>query len=1251
MNPAREKFLAKWRALYIAAGEPQVTAIARETKVPYSTLAGWFADDANVVITTDERNFETVLLYLHAKSGKVPAGRSLDVGALRNWQTLRRNAGKRSREVGPVVTQSTAVYPRLGECDPLRDLGIQPAPALDASVDSDLGLTPYVEREHDAKLRAKVKGVVDGGRSVLVMLTGDSSTGKTRSLYEALREKVPDTWRLLAPTSASELVASVEAIGSLRSGCVLWLNEAQRVFRDDRLATSEVAAKKLDDLLKSTLGVVAVGTLWTREYWNPFTQQGLSDDPRANLRDLLTRQSTTKRIPVPSKLLDRERQRWEICAQRDARLRVAYAAGSDGKIVQHVSVGPELLAAYRQGPGTHFTVCEYAVLTAALEARRLGHSEPLTTALLAEAAWNTLADRDRPGETDWAEQTLVALSTGQRTDGTRTDIRHALTAMYPVHDAPGVLAGWEVADYLLQHGRGPFRKTASAAVWQAVLRHTENFTSLHDLGYSAYSHKHFQHAARLWRKAIERGHPTAARGMLLVSGHPPHDRDYRGALWIAEHTAVSDLQTVRQVCDLLAEAHEDHALTRFMQRVRDCDIETGLQGLTVRRVVRTTDPMYQTVMREYGSYGARDTIDAVQTVDTSDTRKVAALFAWLQHAGRDVDGHTTLAQRVVDRIHDLTLDEPGSVTKVVLALYGGGDADTAARVARHAACTFVPSFDRVEFDHVLDYCQMLVELFVAVTRCADVAAGQALATRIVAGLINHDHPWALHAELRRARHDELSRARCLAVLSAWEQFRIPASEHQYRATVVEATEAVAALDGFVLKLVCHLAGSADLGIAGLATYLLKDHDDPFEYDEEDDENGWSMQTWLTLEQDPIFQDAYQDKDFPALADRADAILAEVISEPRPEAEAWPTLLNRVCAAPHTVNLADHLGAALLLKELRKHGLLSAAQELAEYAARVAGYGDDDPNFAAEDRRSADTSMLLTEVALTAGPEAAMRLGERIANSVNHSHASAEVLTILAEAHLIETTAETARRAVSHETAPPGPGTLKLLAALQSLDFSDLASQLADQIARATDLGAAADALPSVKPYPNARTILLNRIAEHPERVGSTEDLQLGLRTVLVALHQAVPHASDTSLIGSQPPDQTLAASSKTAAALIADRLAAEGPIILQDPVEWETFPAEQTLDVLCRTGHYDAAHRFCERAAAEADAATQPGAEHILAVIRAAGHPGSADTLRKRFQRAGLLPLPNESVRGRDLDGNPITRWAWNSILEGDGAH
>ncbi|MFJ4689420.1 hypothetical protein [Streptomyces sp. NPDC088789] len=230
-------------------------------------------------------------------------------------------------------------------------------------------LPVYVERDHDARLRAVVEDA-RGGVSRLVMLTGGSSTGKTRACWEALRH-LPDGWRLWHPFDPTRPEAALAAIEQLAPRTVVWLNEAQHYL----LTTSDLGerlAAKLRTLLADPgrAPMLVLGTLWP-EYWRTLTLQpeaGASEDPHAQARALLTGRD----LPVPPAFSNTDLRALADRAGEDPRLAYAAAHAENGAITQYLAGAPALLERYRTAPDG-----ARALVEAAMDARRLGHGPAL----------------------------------------------------------------------------------------------------------------------------------------------------------------------------------------------------------------------------------------------------------------------------------------------------------------------------------------------------------------------------------------------------------------------------------------------------------------------------------------------------------------------------------------------------------------------------------------------------------------------------------------------------------------------------------------------------------------------------------------------------------------------------------------------------------------------------------------------------------------------------------------------------------
>ncbi|MER5662729.1 hypothetical protein [Streptomyces mirabilis] len=215
--------------------------------------------------------------------------------------------------------------------------------------------------------------------SRLVVLTGGSSTGKTRACWEVLH-RLPDEWRLWHPFDPTRPEAALAAIEQLAPRTVVWLNEAQHYL----LTTSDLGerlAAKLRTLLddQSRAPVLVLGTMWPG-YWNTLTSlpgPGVVEDPHAQTRALLVGHD----LPVPVVFSETDLRALAERAGGDPRLAYAADHAESGAITQYLAGAPALLERYRTAEAG-----ARALIEAAMDARRLGHGPALPLALLEGAS-------------------------------------------------------------------------------------------------------------------------------------------------------------------------------------------------------------------------------------------------------------------------------------------------------------------------------------------------------------------------------------------------------------------------------------------------------------------------------------------------------------------------------------------------------------------------------------------------------------------------------------------------------------------------------------------------------------------------------------------------------------------------------------------------------------------------------------------------------------------------------------------------
>ncbi|MEV7095480.1 hypothetical protein AB0M80_21810 [Amycolatopsis sp. NPDC051045] len=302
----------------------------------------------------------------------------------------------------------------------------------------------YVPRDFDADLRTKLTRA--GQQGGFVLLVGDSSVGKTRALFEAVQAVVPDWW-LLHPRDA-EVLREFALHPAGRT--VVWLDELQ----DYLDFAGGVPAGQVRELIAA--GVVLVATCWPGEHSKrvALPEDG-QPDPCANDRRLL---GLADVLHVPPVFSAHERRRAEDLADTDHRIRVALDT-PDAGFTQVMAAGPELIRHWNQAPPY-----AQAVITAALDARRVGAHAPLTRNYLADAAPGYLNERDvATAPPYWLDNAL---------DYATRLLHGATAALAPVPASMGTVAGYRVADYLHQHALLARRcEPLPDTAWGALLRH------------------------------------------------------------------------------------------------------------------------------------------------------------------------------------------------------------------------------------------------------------------------------------------------------------------------------------------------------------------------------------------------------------------------------------------------------------------------------------------------------------------------------------------------------------------------------------------------------------------------------------------------------------------------------------------------------------------------------------------------------------------------------------------------------------
>lgn len=231
----------------------------------------------------------------------------------------------------------------------------------------------YVARDVDEELRQRAAA---GG---FLLLTGDSTAGKSRSAYEAIRATRPDDV-LLVPDRRRDVAAAVAHARTLKS-CVLWLSDLERfVGGVDGLTAGQVGG------LQAGGGRVLIcATLRAKERAR-LEDIGRSGDEsnRTDAREVGDVLRKAETVHLERRFSQREIRGAAVAAQTDPQIRAAVALSGQCGLAEYLASGPMLLSRWRDGwaPGQHPRGA--ALVAAAVDCRRTGLVRPAKRELLVQ---------------------------------------------------------------------------------------------------------------------------------------------------------------------------------------------------------------------------------------------------------------------------------------------------------------------------------------------------------------------------------------------------------------------------------------------------------------------------------------------------------------------------------------------------------------------------------------------------------------------------------------------------------------------------------------------------------------------------------------------------------------------------------------------------------------------------------------------------------------------------------------------------
>jgi hypothetical protein len=418
-------------------------------------------------------------------------------------------AEPRIRREQPAPAGTTTVSSGLGQpiSEKLDPFALEVHEAIKVpGIDAPPALPPYLEREHDHQIRERIARAVAEERSTMVVLVGGSSTGKTRACWEAIHaeaagEKLLAGWRLWHPYDPTRPGAALDALDRVGPRTVVWLNESQLYLLTEGSGAGERVAARLRTLLAEAdrAPVLVLGTMWP-EYWHTLTR--VPDAREPDIHEQARKLLAGTHIAIAESFDEALVNKLKTSVEMDPRLVAAATHAEDRELTQYLAGAPALLERYEAAP-----LAAKALLTAAMDLRRLGHGAALPLGLLEAIAPTYLTDRQWESlSDDWFSSALSY--TEQRCHGahrplTRIRARHAQPASSPSH--------YRLADYLEQTGRQRRRRAiVPTMLWQELAAHVKYPEDAGRLARAAADRLLYGYAIPFLRRAADGGDGSAA---------------------------------------------------------------------------------------------------------------------------------------------------------------------------------------------------------------------------------------------------------------------------------------------------------------------------------------------------------------------------------------------------------------------------------------------------------------------------------------------------------------------------------------------------------------------------------------------------------------------------------------------------------------------------------------------------------------------------------------------------------------------
>ncbi|MFG1672243.1 hypothetical protein [Streptomyces sp. Y7] len=398
--------------------------------------------------------------------------------------------------------------PRVRDIEDLIEIGVHPAAPAGDTGTAGGRVPPFVRRDrsHEIEEALRTRG--------FVLLVGESTAGKTRAAFEAVRTVLPQAAFIAPdPTDPSALHVAAAAVQRERC-CVVWLDDIERY-----LGAGALTPHLLRRLARpgGSRTAVVVATIRAQERARHLDARQAGDGAgRRTARDVLV---SAHEIRLDRRWHEDEVTRARDQGRRDGRVARAVENAERHGIAEFLAAGPQLLAAWQDAwapEGGHTRGA--ALVSAAVEARRAGWSRPLPVTLLRDLHEQHLAARGGPSLRPESWQEALSWATTPLCATSSMLLPHEPPDTYDVFDylsdtLPGSVSG-SLSD---APDAAPEAVRISDGTWTRLIAEAEPDVC-EDIGWTAVAHTCRTVARRAFQRALDNGVLTAAVGLATLLG-------------------------------------------------------------------------------------------------------------------------------------------------------------------------------------------------------------------------------------------------------------------------------------------------------------------------------------------------------------------------------------------------------------------------------------------------------------------------------------------------------------------------------------------------------------------------------------------------------------------------------------------------------------------------------------------------------------------------------------------------------------